>query len=166
METVNFGSFPRSGNHFFVAVASKLLVNTNVVWYEHKPFYLLKQKNAVTTIRNPIEAVHSLCFHTGEIEQNFIDNSLKWYEMYYEKISTSNVFVVPFVKLIDNPSACFDDICREYKLNDNAMFNVNVSNIIGKEHVDKTIPISLMENILSSKMLHNACSLFNKLCNQ
>ena len=111
METINFGSFPRSGNHFFVAVANKLLVNTNVSWHKHKIFYLLKQKNAVTTIRNPIEAVQSLCFHTGEIEQDFIDSSLKWYKMYYTKVKQSNVLVVPFAQLINNPFVCFDNIC-------------------------------------------------------
>ena len=164
METINFGSFPRSGNHFFVAVANKLLVNTNVSWHKHKIFYLLKQKNAVTTIRNPIEAVQSLCFHTGEIEQDFIDSSLKWYKMYYTKVKQSNVLVVPFAQLINNPFVCFDNICRKYNLNENIMFDANILDITGKEYIGNTAPTSLTRSILGSKMLYDASSLFGELC--
>jgi len=166
VETINFGSFPRSGNHFFVALANKLLVNTNIVWHQHKIFYLLKEKNSVTTIRNPIDAVHSLCFRTGEMGQDFIDNSLNWYKLYYKEINKHNVFVIPFSKLIDNPSICFDNICKKYELNENKMSSIDVSQILGKENVENTIPKSLIENILKSKILYDVSSLFNELCNQ
>ena len=164
METINFGSFPRSGNHYFVDVASKLLVNTKVVWHEHKLFYLLKQKNAVTTIRDPIDAVHSLCLHTGEINQEFIDNCLRWYEMYYTKIKQANVLVVPFTKLIGDPSICFSDICIKYELNEKEISTIDVSTIQGKENYGRIAPESLIKNILNSKMLYNAYTLFDELC--
>ena len=166
METINFGSFPRSGNHFFVDVGNKLLKNTNIFWHEHKLFYLLEQKNAVTTIRNPVDAVHSLCFRTGEMGQGFVDNSLKWYEMYYKSISEANVLIIPFTKLVNNASACFDDICAKYSLNENKMETFDPLTIQGKEHVDEIAPKSLRKSILNSKMLYDASSIFDKLCNR
>jgi len=161
VETVNFGSFPRSGNHFFVNLADKLFVNTEVVWNEHKSFGVCNQKNLVTTIRNPSDAVFSLCANTGEINQNFIDKSLIWYRLYYEKILQLNVLVIPFEELITNPVSCFNQIVETYNLNEQSFFETSIVNIDGKEPSKQSD--TLRKDILESAMLSSANKIFEQI---
>lgn len=164
METINFGSFPRSGNHFFVDLASKLFVNTTVAWNEHRSFDPLKHKNIVTTIRNPVDAVFSLCANTGELGQDFIDSSLKWYRLYYEKIIELGAFVVPFDELITNPVGCFVRIANIYNLNETNLLETSIINVNGKEPARQ--PEMLMNDVLGSKTLSAAHKVFEEITQQ
>lgn len=161
METVNFGSFPRSGNHFFVNLADKLFVNTEVFWNEHKSFSVCNQKNLVTTIRNPADAVFSLCANTGEINKNFIDAYLRWYKLYYEKIVDINALVIPFEELITDPVRCFSHIVKIYNLNEPNLLEASIININGKE-TSRQSDI-LQEGILESAMFPAANNLFEQI---
>lgn len=161
METVNFGSFPRSGNHFFVKLADKLFVNTEVVWNEHKFFGPLSQKNIVTTIRNPVDAVFSLCANTGEINKNFIDSSLRWYRLYYEKIVEIGGLVIPFEELITDPVRCFSHIVNTYRLNEASLLETCIIEINGKE-TSRQSDI-LKKDVLESAMLPAAHKIFKEI---
>lgn len=164
METINFGSFPRSGNHFFVDLASNLFINTTVVWNEHKFFKPLNQKNMVTTIRNPADAVFSLCANTGELGQNFIDSSLRWYRLYYKHITELGALVVPFNELITDPVGCFNRIANTYNLNEPNLFETSIINVNGKEAAKR--PELLMNNVLGSKMFPSAHEVFKEITQQ
>lgn len=161
METINFGSFPRSGNHFFVNLADKLFVNTEVIWNEHKSFNPPNQSNIVTTIRNPVDAVFSLCANTGEIDQNFIDAYLKWYKLYYEKIIDIKALVIPFEELITNPFLCFTNIVKTYNLNEPNLVGASIIDINGKESSRHSNV--LREGILKSALLPAAHKIFEEI---
>lgn len=161
METVNFGSFPRSGNHFFVKLADKLFVNTKLVWNEHKSFGVCNQKNLVTTIRNPADAVFSLCANTGEINKRMIDSSLIWYRLYYENILPLNALVIPFEELITNPVSCFNHIVETYNLNEQSFIETSMVNIDGKEPSKQSD--TLRKDILESAMLSSANKIFEQI---
>lgn len=161
METVNFGSFPRSGNHFFVNLADKLFVNTKLVWNEHKSFGSSNQNNVVTTIRNPADAVFSLCANTGEVNQNFIDKSLIWYKLYYEKIVEIKALVITFEELIANPVTCFNHIVKTYNLNEQSFFETSIVNIDGKEPSKQLDTLS--QDISGSAMLPAANKIFEEI---
>ena len=161
METVNFGSFPRSGNHFFVNLSDKLFVNTKLVWNEHKSFSSSNRKNAVTTIRNPADAVFSLCANTGEINKRMIDSSLIWYKLYYENIIKIKALVIDFEELISNPISCFNYIVETYNLNEASFTEESIMNIKGKEtnrNSDK-----LRQDIFESPMFFDADKIFKKI---
>lgn len=164
MDIINFGSFQRSGNHFFLNVANKIFDNTKVVWFEHNCFSLRKQLNTVVTIRNPVDSVFSLCVLRGEYGNDFINDRLRLYKMYYEKINTTNSIIIPFVQLIENPIVCFEYISSKYKLNEPNISKMNISTIEGKEYSNKHIPKFLKSEILNSHYLADADKIFNKLC--
>jgi hypothetical protein len=164
METINFGSFPRSGNHFFVDLASRLFVNTTVSWNEHRSFNPLKQKNIVTTIRNPADAVFSLCANTGELSQDFIDASLRWYKLYYEKIVELKALVIPFEELIADPVPCFIRIANTYNLNESNLLETSIMNVSGKEPINQ--PELLRDGILGSVAFIAANRIFEEITQQ
>jgi hypothetical protein len=161
METINFGSFPRSGNHFFVNLADKLFVNTEVVWNEHKSFGPSNQNNIVTTIRNPADAVFSLCANTGEIDKKFIDSSLRWYRLYYEKIAEIGGLVIHFEELITSPFLCFINIVNTYNLNEPNLVETSIKNIEGKETSKQSD--TLRQDVLGSAMLPAANQIFEEI---
>jgi hypothetical protein len=112
MDSISFGSFPRSGNHFLEALLKKALPDCSLVYTEHFIFPLEKQKNITVTIRNPLECVPSWITLMGDKRPNRAEQVLEWYCAYYQKCKELGVFIVPFEQLISEPLVCVAAICK------------------------------------------------------
>ena len=105
MATLKFGSFPRSGSHFFLHL-------TNCEWLDHRIEPLSVEQNVVVSIRNPLECVPSWITITEDKRPNRAEQVLEWYCAYYQKCKELNIFIIPFKQLISEPLACVHRICE------------------------------------------------------
>jgi len=109
MGTIKFGSFPRSGSHFFIHL-------TNCEWLDHKIEPLDKEKNVVVTIRNPIECIPSWITLTEDKRDDRAERVMEWYCAYYSKCLVSDLVIIPFDQLIKEPMKCIEHIEDTYEI--------------------------------------------------
>jgi len=109
MGSLKFGAFPRSGSHFFLHL-------TNCVWLDHRIQPLGIEKNVVVSIRNPLECVPSWIVLTEDSRIDRAEKVLEWYCAYYSKCLVSDLVVIPFEQLINEPMRCIDYVAKHYDL--------------------------------------------------
>lgn len=116
MDTLSFGSFPRSGCHFCYELINQALPKTRLIYLEHRIHPLDKQENVFVTIRNPLECIPSWIVLMDDKRVNRAEQALEWYFSYYQKCKESNVLIIPFEKLISEPLVCVNRVCEKYGL--------------------------------------------------
>ena len=109
MGSLKFGAFPRSGSHFFLHL-------TNCEWLDHRIEPLGVEQNVVVSIRSPLECVPSWITLTADERNNRAEKVLEWYCTYYSKCAVSDLIVIPFKQLINDPFHCVDYVADHYGL--------------------------------------------------
>lgn len=116
MDTISFGSFPRSGSHFCVELIHKTLPHVQLFCLEHRIYPLDKQQNVFTTIRTPLECVPSWITLTADVRSNRAEQVLEWYCAYYQKCQEANLLIFPFEQITANPLQSIDHVCNYFDL--------------------------------------------------
>ena len=166
METLSFGSFPRSANHFCLELIAKSLSEIQFVHIEHYIDPIDKQKNFFATIRTPLECIPSWITFTGDTRSNRAEQVLEWYCSYYQKCKESGVLIVPFSQITSSPLTSMNYICDYFGIGRTTLqsiefdFSTNFHWASNDKTEHKTI-IGEMENAPSFNM---AMSLFEELC--
>ena len=155
METIKFGSFPRSGSHFF-----KYL--TNCEWLAHT-IYLL-DKNTITSIRTPLECVPSYIVMTDDYRPNRAEKVLEWYCAYYEKVKELNIVVLPFEQLVSDPLFCINYVYNKYGLRQLDSLDYDLSTGFHYPTRNKSEFDKIIQEMQLSPSFFRAMSLFEELC--
>ena len=109
MGSLKFGSFPRSGSHFFTHL-------TGCEWLGHNIDALEKEQNVVVSIRNPLDCVPSWIVLTNDVRTNRAERVLEWYCAYYERCKQLPIVILPFGQLISDPQYCVDYAHKSFGL--------------------------------------------------
>lgn len=109
MGSLKFGAFPRSGSHFFLHL-------TNCEWLDHRIEPLGIEQNVVVSIRNPLECVPSWITLTEDKRKDRAEKVLEWYCAYYSKCLVSDLVVIPFQQLVNEPLHCIKYVSDHYGL--------------------------------------------------
>jgi len=166
MDTLSFGSFPRSANHFCLELIAKSLPEIQFVHIEHYIHPIDKQQNLFATIRTPLECIPSWITFTEDVRENRAEQVLEWYCSYYQKCKESGVLVVPFDQITSSPLASMNYICEHFGIHKTKLesiefdFSTNFHWASSNKSKYKTI-IGEMQNAPSFNM---AMSLFEELC--
>ena len=166
METLSFGSFPRSANHFCLELIGVALPEIQFVHNEHYIYSIGEQENFFATIRTPLECIPSWITFTGDTRDNRAEQILEWYCSYYQKCKDSNVLVVPFKQITTSPLDSLNNICDHFGLTrtifDSIEFDFSTNfHWAGNNKNNYEIIISEMKNAPSFNL---AMSLFEELC--
>lgn len=166
MDTLNFGSFPRSGNHFLYEALNNLLPNCKIDWLEHRIEPLDKMKNVLVTIRNPFECIPSWIVYTSNSHQNREERMLEWYCAYYEKCSKTDLIIVPFNQLIGTPVHAISEVCKKYSLDfpKHKDLILDLSTGLHSPTLDKSSFPDIVKKMELAPSVHRAMSLFEELC--
>lgn len=123
MGSLKFGAFPRSGSHFFLHL-------TSCEWLDHRIEPLGVEQNVVVSIRNPLECVPSWIMLTADKRKDRAEKVLEWYYAYYSKCSVSELVIIPFEQLVNDPLHCIDYVADHYDL----MIKVNTFDLSSGVH--------------------------------
>jgi hypothetical protein len=164
MDTISFGSFPRSGSHFCLELLHKSLSDIKIVRLEHRIYPLDKQKNVFTTIRTPIECVPSWITLTADVRNNRAEQILEWYCAYYEKCKEVCVLTIPFTQLISEPLFALNQVYKTFgfPLIDSLDFNLDTGFHFPTK--DKSNYHEIIQEMQSAPNFPRAMSLFEELC--
>jgi hypothetical protein len=157
MGKINFGSFPRSGNHFF-----KHLTNCN--WLNHRIQPLSIEKNVVVSIRNPLECIPSWIVATKDSRINRAEKNIEWYCAYYSKCKELDIVIIPFEQLISEPLHCINYVEKKYNLDLTKSLEYNLLTNFHSPTVDKSGYGIIVEEIINEPTYIIARSLFEELC--
>jgi len=157
MGSLKFGSFPRSGNHFFLYL-------TDCEWLDHRIEPLGVEENVVVSIRNPLECVPSWITFLGDKRTNRAEKALEWYCAYYSKCAVSDVVIIPFEQLINEPIYCVEYVANHYGLNIKIKDFDSLDDIRNPSK-DKSGFADIVEEMKDAPSFRTAMKLFESLCN-
>lgn len=153
MDSITFGSFPRSGNHFILELLKKTSPSLGVHWAQHNVAILTKKRKAFTTMRNPIECVTSWINYTQDNRPNRAEKTLEWYVYYYSQCLQNKIKILDFDELINSPIHCLQKVVPIQ----NEQFEIDIKENIHDPTIDKTnfgqIKIELLETPLAKEAL-------------
>lgn len=164
MDTIAFGSFPRSGSHFCMDLIHKSLSSAKIVCLEHRIYPLDKQENLFTTIRTPLECVPSWITLTADTRSNRAEQVLEWYCAYYEKCKEAGVLTVPFTQLISEPLFCLNYVYRTFGLPAVDSLDFDLDTEFHFPTKDKSNYDEIIQEMQSAPSFPRAISLFEELC--
>lgn len=164
MDTIAFGSFPRSGSHFCMDLIHKSLSNAKIICLEHRIYPLDKQQNLFTTIRTPLECVPSWITLTADTRSNRAEQVLEWYCAYYEKCKEVGVLTVPFTQLISEPLFCMNYVYKSFGLPLIDSLDFDLGTGFHFPTKDKSDYHQIVEEMQSAPSFSRAISLFQALC--
>ena len=118
MDTITFGSFVRSGNHYFLHMVETGLISVKCEWLSHRISDWDNKTNRVTTIRHPLECVTSWISTTADERPDRANKVLEWYVAYYNKVQElgSQIITIPFNRLINDSLGSINQVCDHYGL--------------------------------------------------
>ena len=155
MGSLKFGSFPRSGSHFFLHL-------TNCEWLDHRIEPLGTEQNVAVSIRNPLECVPSWITLTKDKRADRAEKVLEWYCAYYSKCSVSDLVVIPFEQLVNEPLYCVNYVANYYGL----MIEVNTFDLSSGVHYpskNKNEFLVVIEEVKTAPSFPTAMKLFERL---
>lgn len=157
MGKIVFGSFPRSGNHFFKSIAG-------CEWLEHRIQPLSDRENVVATIRTPLECVPSWISMMQDTRPNRTEQVLEWYCAYYEKCKEVGVLIIPFTQLISEPLFCLNHVYKTFGLPliDSLEYDLNTG--FHLPAIDTSWYDEIIQEMQLAPSFHKAMSLFEELC--
>jgi hypothetical protein len=154
MATIKFGSFPRSGSHFFKHL-------TNCEWLAHN-IYLL-DKNTVTSIRTPLECVPSYIVMTKDFRPDRAEKVLEWYCAYYEKVKELDIIILPFEQLVSDPLFCVNYVFDKYDLGKLESLDYDLSTGFHYPTKDKSEFDKIIQEMKLAPSFLRAMALFEEL---
>ena len=157
MGSLKFGSFPRSGNHFFLYL-------TDCEWLDHRIEPLGVEENVVVSIRNPLECVPSWIALTADVRSNRAEQVLEWYCAYYEKCKEFHVLTVPFTQLISEPLFCLNHVYRTFGLPVVDSLDFDLGTGFHFPTKNKCDYDEIIQEMQSAPSFPRAISLFEELC--
>lgn len=118
MDKITFGSFVRSGNHYFQHIVETGLISVQCEWLNHRISDWDNKTNRVTTIRDPLECVTSWISTTADKRSDRADKVLEWYVAYYSKVKElgKEILIIPFEQLISDSLGSLNSVCDHYGL--------------------------------------------------
>lgn len=164
MDTLTFGSFPRSGNHFVCELLSKSVQPEKFVYLEHRINELAVSTNVFATIRTPMECVPSWITLTSDVRLNRAEKILEWYCAYYQKCKDAKVLIVPFSHLISEPLFCVNHVLNTFDFDLVESLDFDLSTGFHFPTQDKSGYQSIVDEMCSAKSFNMAMSLFEELC--
>lgn len=153
---ISFGSFPRSGNHFFINLV-------DCKWLTHGIAPLELEENVVSTIRNPLDCIPSWITLSRDVRVNRAEMVLEWYCAYYEKCAEMNVFVIPFDTLISHPLSSVNSALTRYGLDPLDSVGYDLTAGFHRPTPDKSQYDTIREEMTDSPSFDRAMSLFGVL---
>ena len=157
MGSLKFGSFPRSGNHFFLYL-------TDCEWLDHRIEPLGVEENVVVSIRNPLECVPSWITFIGDKRKTRAEKVLEWYCAYYEKVKELDVVVFPFEQLTSSPLFCINYAYTKYGLEPLKSLDYDLSTDFHFPTQDKSGYSEIVHEMKLAPSFDRAVSLFKELC--
>jgi len=157
MGKISFGSFPRSGNHFFTYL-------TNCNWLGHRIASLSIEENVVVSIRNPLECIPSWIVVTKDDRVKRAEKIIEWYCSYYKKCKELDIVVIPFEQLISEPLHCINFSEKKYNLNLTKSLEYDLSTNFHSPTVYKNEYNGIIQEIMNEPTYVIANNLFEELC--
>ena len=164
MDTISFGSFPRSGSHFIIGLIEKTCYKNSFIYFEHKIQDLQNKKNVFTTIRTPLECVPSWIVMTQDNRVDRAEKVLEWYCAYYDKCKELDVVILPFEQLISDPLFCINYTYQKYGLEPLQFLDYDLSTDFHYPTKDKSEYDEIIQEMQSAPSFSRAMSLFEELC--
>lgn len=161
MVSLNFGSFPRSANHFTFAVLSQVFGEANVNTLLHSISLLEKSPNVVTTIRTPLECVPSWIVFNNDRRENRADQILEWYCAYYEAAVRKDLMMFKFDDITEKTDQCLRLISERYEIPQIASLEIDLSTGFHVPTIDKSRFAELTDEVSSGTYFNDAISIFN-----
>lgn len=157
MGSLKFGTFPRSGSHFFTLL-------TGCDWLVHNISSLEKNNNVVVSIRNPLQCVPSWIVFNYDNRLDRAEKVLEWYCVYYKKVKELDVVVLPFEQLISDPLFCINYSYKKYGLEPLESLNYDLSNGFQSPTKDKSEYHKIVQEMYLAPSFTKAINLFEELC--
>jgi hypothetical protein len=163
MDSVKYGSFPRSGNHFLGYLLEKTIKNSNAYYIEHYIF-LLEKGNTVTTIRTPLECVPSWITLIKDTRPDRAEKVLEWYCCYYEKVKELGIVVLPFEQLVSDALLCINYVYQKHGIEQLEFLDYDLSTGFHHPTKDKSGYNKIIQEMQLAPSFPRAMSLFEGLC--
>jgi hypothetical protein len=105
---INFGAFPRSGNHTLGKTLSLAFPDVGYFWLQHRITDLKTAPNCAVVVRNPLESIASWMECSFDNRPDGAERLLDWYIRYMNGIlvAKDNVIVFTLEDLSTDPHAC------------------------------------------------------------
>lgn len=105
---INFGAFPRSGNHTLGKTLNLAFPDHPYFWLQHRITDLRTASNCAVVVRNPLESIASWMECSFDERPNGAERLVDWYIRYMNGIinAKDNVIIFTLEDLSANPRAC------------------------------------------------------------
>ena len=172
MDTITFGAFARSGNHYFQYLVETALVDVRCDWLSHRIGDWDNKPNCVTVVRNPLDCVSSWISTGSDQRENRAEKVLEWYISYYEKIdSLDKIVVLPFDQLINDSLGSINHVCDVYGLNKSFFSSNDTLKAAFSDSIDyvwanwtNTDLSQIKYEIKNNYLFKDAIKIYKKLC--
>jgi hypothetical protein len=124
---INFGAFPRSGNHTLGATLSFSFPDREVFWIRHRIADLYKAPNCAVIVRNPLESISSWIYCNNDDRPDAVEKITDWYCRYMSGIIGSSASTIAFTleSVSVNPYACAKAFANRFSIEDPVEIDVN-----------------------------------------
>lgn len=156
MATLKFGSFPRSGSHFFTHL-------TQCEWLSHRIEPLSTESNVVVSIRNPVECIPSWIVLTDDHRIDRASRVVEWYCAYYDRCAALDVVMLSFEQLISDPLTCINYAHHRYGLQQLDTINFDLSTGCHYPSRDRSQHESILAEMSMTPDMARAVDLFERL---
>jgi hypothetical protein len=165
VDSITFGSFPRSANHFFERMLTIALKDYRLYSAGHSINALYTNKNVITTIRNPIECIPSWIVFTNDTRPNRCEKVLEWYCSYYSACQEIDLLVFPFNEITTKPLECINNAIIYYNLNPIKLTKLeyDLSTGFHSPTHNKNDFSKIIEEMTQAPKFNTALNLFNAL---
>lgn len=164
MDKIGFGSFPRSGNHFFLELINQIPNANDFVYLEHRIDPIGKHNKCFTTIRSPLECVTGWIVLMNDIRLNRAEQVLEWYCAYYQKCKDMGVLIIPFTQLISEPMFCMNHVLKTFDLPLVDTVEFDLSTGFHQPTADKSSYGEVIDEMRLAPSFSRAMGLFEELC--
>ena len=171
MDTITFGAFARSGNHYFQYLVETALVDVRCDWLSHRIGDWDNKPNCVTVVRNPLDCVSSWVSTGSDQRENRAEKVLEWYIAYHKTILSKDIMILTFEELISDSLGSINKVCNKYGINKSVFFDNNAlgvamgnkTNFVNANYDKSDYPVINAE-ICSNGLYSDAVKLFEELC--
>jgi hypothetical protein len=113
---INFGAFPRSGNHTLGKTLSLAFPDVQPYWLRHRITDLLTAPNCAVVIRNPIESIASWMEGCDDNRPDGVSKNIDWYVRYMNGIlkAKDNITVFRLEDLSAQPYECMVEFSNRF----------------------------------------------------
>lgn len=114
--TLNFGSFPRSANHFTFDILTKAFGDDKINVLLHSIYKLQQADQVITTVRSPRECIPSWITFMNDQRPNRTNRISEWYRAYYQAVIEKDLLAFTFEDITKRTNQCLQIIAERFEM--------------------------------------------------